>query len=182
MNNLRSGRRVMDQCTKNAVEFLKEIKGRLTQDKYDKFVKAFKDYRAQRIEVFDLMDKMKKIFEGQRDLILRLNNFMPIGYEVELPLEDEQSLPKKHVKLEDATRFLNKIKAQFHGVDYHTYTSFMKILIMYYKKNKSFAMVCKEVTTLLQGHPDLLDEFYHFLPKAISGHYVAARNVVRRDI
>ncbi|CAI8587756.1 unnamed protein product [Vicia faba] len=172
----------MDQCTKNAIEFLKEIKGRLIQDKYDEFVKAFKDYRAQRIEVFDLMDKMKEIFKGQRDLILRLNTFMPVGYELELPLEDEQSLPKKHVKLEDATRFLNKIKAQFHGVDDHTYRSFMKILIIYYKKNISFTMVCKEATTLLQGHPDLLDEFYDFLPKAISAHYVGGRNPVRGDI
>lgn len=53
---------------------------------------------------------MKEIFEGERDMILRLNTFMPIGYEIKLPLEDEQSQRKKHVKMEDATRFLNKIK------------------------------------------------------------------------
>ncbi|KAI5437268.1 hypothetical protein KIW84_023403 [Lathyrus oleraceus] len=132
----------MDQCTKNAIEFVKEIKGGLIQNKFDEFVKAFKDYRAQRIEDSDLRDKMKEIFEGERDMILRLNTFLPIGYEIKLPFEDEQSQRKKHVKMEDAIRFLNKIK----------------------------------VTTLLQGHPDLLDEFYYFLPKSISAHYVAARN------
>lgn len=40
----------MDQCTKNAIEFLKEIKGGLNQNKFDEFVKAFKDYRAQRFD------------------------------------------------------------------------------------------------------------------------------------
>ncbi|CAL5188843.1 unnamed protein product [Lathyrus oleraceus] len=175
-------RRTMDQCTKDAIEFVKEIKGGLIQNKFDEFVKAFKDYRAQRIEDSDLRDKMKEIFEGERDMILRLNTFMPIGYEIKLPFEDEQSQRKKHVTMEDATRFLNKIKAQFEGVDNHTYKSFMKILIMYYKKHKSFTMVCQEVTTLLQGHPDLLDEFYDFLPKSISAHYVAARNSVRGDM
>lgn len=63
-----------------------------------------------RIEDSDLRDKLKEIFEGERDMILRLNTFMPIGYEIKLPLEDEQSQRKKHVKMEDAIRFLNKIK------------------------------------------------------------------------
>ncbi|KAI5437269.1 hypothetical protein KIW84_023403, partial [Lathyrus oleraceus] len=86
MNNSRSdlgrsqmiNRRTMDQCTKNAIEFVKEIKGGLIQNKFDEFVKAFKDYRAQRIEDSDLRDKMKEIFEGERDMILRLNTFLPI--------------------------------------------------------------------------------------------------------
>ncbi|XP_058772364.1 paired amphipathic helix protein Sin3-like 4 [Vicia villosa] len=171
----------MEQCIKNAIEFLTEIKGRFTQDKYDEFLTVFMDYMAERIEFIDVMDKMKEILKDHRDLILRLNTFMPTGYEIKLPLEDEQSQPKKRVKLEDATRFLNKIKARFEGDDDHIYKSFMKILIMYHNKNKSFTMVCQEATTLLQGYPDLLDEFYDFLPKSISAHYVAARNSLHGD-
>lgn len=41
---------------------------------------------------------MKKIFEGHSDLISRLNYFLPDGFEIKLPLEEEQF----HVKLEDA--------------------------------------------------------------------------------
>jgi len=42
----------------------------------------------------------KELFEGHRDLILRLNYYMPDGYEIKLfLLEDEQSHQKKHVKL-----------------------------------------------------------------------------------
>jgi histone deacetylase complex regulatory component SIN3 len=44
-----------------------------------------------------------------------------------------------------------------------------------------------QVTTLLKDHPDLLNEFIHFLPngiasqKVIASRYVAACNRVRRD-
>jgi len=34
---------------------------------------------------------MKEIFEGHGDLILRLNYFLPDGYEIKLPLKEEQS-------------------------------------------------------------------------------------------
>jgi len=42
---------------------------------------------------------MMEIFEGHGDLISRLNYFLPDGYEIKLPLEEEQF----HVKLEDPT-------------------------------------------------------------------------------
>jgi histone deacetylase complex regulatory component SIN3 len=38
-----------------------------------------------------------------------------------------------------------------------------------------------QVTTLLKDHPDLLNEFIHFLPNGIASRYVAACNRVRRD-
>jgi histone deacetylase complex regulatory component SIN3 len=44
-----------------------------------------------------------------------------------------------------------------------------------------------QVTRLLKDHPDLLNEFIHFLPngiasqKVIASRYVAACNRVRRD-
>jgi hypothetical protein len=53
---------------------------------------------------------LKEIFEDHKDLLSKLNNFLPIECEIELPLDGEQSSPKKHVKKEDAINFLKKIK------------------------------------------------------------------------
>ncbi|XP_058772365.1 paired amphipathic helix protein Sin3-like 4 [Vicia villosa] len=172
----------IQQGAKKAMEFLNELKGRLIEDKFHEFGKALLDCRAKRIEITDFMEKAKKILEGHQDLLLRFNFFMPIGYKFKLPVEVKQSQQKKHVKMEDATSFLNKIRAKFQGVDDHIYKSCIKILIMYYKKHISFTKVCKEITTLLQHHPDLLDEFLNFLPKATSSRYVAAQNSVHGDI
>ncbi|XP_050907845.1 paired amphipathic helix protein Sin3-like 4 [Lathyrus oleraceus] len=171
----------MEECTKKAIEFLDDVMGRLGEDKYDEFEMFLMDYDAKRIEITDFIENVKEIFEGDTYLLLKFNIFIPTEYEIKLPLEGERSQPKKHVTMEDATRFLNKIKAQLERVDNPTYKSFMSILTMYHNKQKSFTMVCQEVITLLQGHPELLNEFYEFLPKAVSDHYIGARNCARGD-
>lgn len=55
---------------------------------------------------------MKELFEGHRDLILGFNTFLPKGYEITLPLEDEGPHPKKPVEFEEAISFVNKIKVR----------------------------------------------------------------------
>ncbi|XLS89606.1 hypothetical protein HN51_065614, partial [Arachis hypogaea] len=92
------------------------------------------------------------------DLLLGFNTFLPRGYEITLPLDDEQPAPKKPVEFEEAINFVNKIKTRFQGDD--------------------------RVAALFQEHPDLLDEFTHFLPdtsSAASTHYISARNFMLRD-
>jgi hypothetical protein len=53
---------------------------------------------------------LKEIFEDHIDLQWKLNKFLPIECEIKLPLDGEQSSPKKHAKKEDAINFLKKIK------------------------------------------------------------------------
>ena len=50
------------------------------------------------------------MFKGHRDLILGFNTFLPKGYEITLPLEDDQPPQKKPVEFEEAINFVNKIK------------------------------------------------------------------------
>ncbi|WJX56895.1 hypothetical protein P8452_42509 [Trifolium repens] len=126
---------------------------------------------------------MKKILEGHKDLILKFNIILPDPYKI----KDGNTSLKKRPNLEDAKSFLRKIRAQFQGVDDHIYKSLIAILYRYYRKVESFDAVYQEVTTLLKDHPDLLNEFIHFLPngiasqKVIASRYVAACNRVRRD-
>lgn len=61
---------------------------------------------------------MKDLFKGHRDLILGFNTFLPKGYEITLPLEDEQPPQKKPVEFEEAISFVNKIKVLILVHDY----------------------------------------------------------------
>ncbi|WJX56898.1 hypothetical protein P8452_42512 [Trifolium repens] len=65
---------------------------------------------SKKIDAAELIKRLKEIFEDHKDLLSKLNNFLPIECEIELPLDGEQSSPKKHVKKEDAINFLKKIK------------------------------------------------------------------------
>jgi paired amphipathic helix protein Sin3a len=44
------------------------------------------------------------------------------------------------------------------------YKAFLEILNMYRKEEKSISEVYDEVAQLFRHHPDLLEEFTHFLP------------------
>ncbi|KAK7307170.1 hypothetical protein VNO77_39994 [Canavalia gladiata] len=171
--------------TNDALAYLKAVKDIFQdkRDKYDDFLEVMKDFKAQRIDTAGVIARVKDLFKGHRDLILGFNTFLPKGYEITLPLEDEQPPPKKPVEFEEAINFVNKIKTRFQGDD-HVYKSFLDILNMYRKENKSITEVYQEVAAIFQDHPDLLDEFTHFLPDtsaAAPTHYASARNSMLRD-
>lgn len=63
-----------------------------------------------RIDTAGVIGRVKELFKGHRDLILGFNTFLPKGYEITLPSEDEQPAPKKPVEFEEAINFVNKIK------------------------------------------------------------------------
>ncbi|PON46541.1 Histone deacetylase interacting protein [Parasponia andersonii] len=172
--------------TNDALAYLKAVKD-IFQDKrekYEDFLEVMKDFKAQRVDTAGVIERVKDLFKGHRDLILGFNTFLPKGYEITLPLDDEQPLQKKPVEFEEAINFVNKIKTRFQG-DEHVYKSFLDILNMYRKENKSITEVYQEVATLFQDHPDLLVEFTHFLPDTsatASTHYPpSARNSMLRD-
>ncbi|XP_061360798.1 paired amphipathic helix protein Sin3-like 4 isoform X1 [Gastrolobium bilobum] len=171
--------------TNDALSYLKAVKDIFQdkRDKYDDFLEVMKDFKAQRIDTAGVIARVKDLFKGHRDLILGFNTFLPKGYEITLPLEDEQPPQKKPVEFEEAINFVNKIKTRFQGDD-HVYKSFLDILNMYRKENKSITEVYQEVAALFQDNPDLLDEFTHFLPDtsaAPSTYYASARNSMLRD-
>ncbi|KAK4481866.1 hypothetical protein RD792_012777 [Penstemon davidsonii] len=156
--------------TSDALTYLKNVK-EIFQDKrdeYDHFLEVMKDFKAQRIDTTGVIARVKEIFRGYRDLILGFNTFLPKGFEITLPPEDESILKKKPVEFDEAIGF-----TRFHGDD-HVYKAFLDILNMYRKENKSITEVYQEVSVLFQDHADLLVEFTHFLPDvsgAASIHY-----------
>lgn len=71
-----------------------------------------------RVDTAGVIQRVKDLFKGHRDLILGFNTFLPKGYEITLPLDDEQPPHKKPVEFEEAISFVNKIKVgtSFHGL------------------------------------------------------------------
>ncbi|KAK4598272.1 hypothetical protein RGQ29_015659 [Quercus rubra] len=172
--------------TSDALSYLKAVKD-IFQDKrekYEDFLEVMKDFKAQRIDTTGVIARVKELFKGHRDLILGFNTFLPKGFEITLPLEDEQPPSKKPVEFEEAISFVNKIKTRFQGDD-RVYKSFLDILNMYRKENKSISEVYQEVAALFQDHQDLLDEFTHFLPDnsgtASAQYPQSGRNPLLRD-
>lgn len=171
--------------TNDALAYLKAVKDIFqdNREKYDEFLEVMKDFKAQRIDTTGVIERVKDLFKGHRNLILGFNTFLPKGYEITLPLEDEGPPPKKPVEFEEAINFVNKIKTRFHGDD-QVYKSFLEILNMYRKENKSIDEVYSEIAFLFREHSDLLIEFTHFLPdtSAASTQYAASgRNPLLRD-
>ncbi|CAH9088055.1 unnamed protein product [Cuscuta epithymum] len=150
--------------TNDALTYLKEVKDMFQdqREKYDMFLDVMKDFKAQRIDTAGVIARVKDLFKGHPNLILGFNTFLPKGYEI--TLKDEEEVPQKRtVEFEEAISFVNKIKKRFQNDD-HVYKSFLDVLNMYRKDNKSIAEVYKEVADLFHQHPDLLDEFIKFLP------------------
>ncbi|CAA6665487.1 unnamed protein product [Spirodela intermedia] len=169
--------------TNDALAYLKDVK-EIFQDKrekYDEFLEVMKDFKAQRIDTAGVIERVKDLFRGHRNLILGFNTFLPKGYEITLPPEEEYQ-QKKPVEFEEAINFVNKIKTRFQN-DEHVYKSFLDILNMYRKENKGIGEVYQEVAVLFHSHQDLLDEFTHFLPDqtATGPHSAAGRGFLRRD-
>ncbi|XP_010471006.1 PREDICTED: paired amphipathic helix protein Sin3-like 4 [Camelina sativa] len=151
--------------TNDALAYLKAVKDKFQdkREKYDEFLEVMKDFKAQRVDTTGVIVRVKELFKGNRELILGFNTFLPKGFEITLLPEDDQPTPKKPVEFEEAISFVNKIKTRFQGDD-RVYKSFLDILNMYRKENKSITEVYHEVAILFRDHHDLFGEFTHFLP------------------
>ncbi|PKU86623.1 paired amphipathic helix protein Sin3-like 4 isoform X1 [Dendrobium catenatum] len=165
--------------TNDALAYLKAVKEIFldNREKYDDFLEVMKDFKSQRIDTSGVIMRVKELFKGHRDLILGFNTFLPKGYEIKLP-ED-----KKPVEFQEAISFVNKIKSRFHD-DEHIYKSFLDILNMYRRENKSIHEVYQEVAVLFENHHDLLGEFTHFLPDTsatTAQHLLSGKSFTRRD-
>ena len=62
-----------------------------------------------RINTSGVISRVKELFKGHRDLILGFNTFLPKGYEITLPPEDEL-IKKQPVEFDQAISYVNKIK------------------------------------------------------------------------
>ncbi|KAL1807218.1 hypothetical protein ACET3Z_030286 [Daucus carota] len=152
-----------------AFSFLNQVKKRFKDEegKYEDFVKIMKSFMIERINIADVIARVKELFQGERELILGFNAFLPKDYVItlpsELPSEDEPDPPRKRVRFVDAIDFVEKIKERFEGKE-NVYKTFLYILDMYGKQTKTLTEVNQEVVDLFGDQVDLIEEFGRFLP------------------
>lgn len=160
--------------TDDALAYLKAVKEifKDRREKYDEFLEVMKDFKAQRIDTAGVIARVKELFKGHRNLILGFNTFLPKGYEITLPLEEEAAPKKQPVEFDQAINYVNKIKTRFQ-YDEQVYKAFLEILNMYRKGNKSISEVYHEVALLFKDHQDLLEEFTYFLPDSSGSAHVS---------
>ncbi|KAL7610919.1 hypothetical protein Lser_V15G11480 [Lactuca serriola] len=166
--------------TNDALTYLEKVKDifQNEKEKYEEFLKVMKDFKTQRIDTTGVIARVKELFKGHQDLLLGFNPFLPKGFQITLPLDDEQHHVKKPLEIEEAILFVNKIKMRFQGQD-HVYKYFLDTLNKYKKENKSIKEVHQEVAALLNDQQDLLKEFTNFLPN--SSHTECKVNVDQPD-
>ncbi|GAB2241729.1 hypothetical protein Droror1_Dr00018504 [Drosera rotundifolia] len=148
-----------------ALAYLRSVKEKLSdkEGKYEEFLEVMRDFKALKLDTVGVIERVKQLFKGDRNLILGFNNFLPQGYAITLPPENDQLVVKKPVDFSEAICFVNKIKARFHYDD-HVYKSFLEILNMYKREAKPITQVYHEVAALFRDETDLLEEFRNFLP------------------
>ncbi|KAK1280747.1 Paired amphipathic helix protein Sin3-like 6 [Acorus gramineus] len=152
----------------NALDYLRTVKDVFQdrRDKYEEFVQVLKDFKALRIDTAGVVSKVKELFVGHRDLILGFNTFLPKGQEISLPPEDEHPHEKKPVGFEEAIDFVNKLKTRSPSAHCHDGThaglnNFARAL--YQIPMKTMADIEKDVSSNLEGEPNLAADFRRFL-------------------
>ena len=155
--------------TEDALVYLSAVKQECEGDneKYNKFLEVMKDFRARRVDTPGAVMRVKDLFNGNRKLILGFNKFLPKEYQLIPPPEMEVNKPaavEDIQEFQDAIIYVNKIKARFE-TDEHAYKTFLEILNVYRKGNKTTSEVYQEISLLFKHHQDLLDEFTYFLPR-----------------
>ncbi|OEL14399.1 Paired amphipathic helix protein Sin3-like 3, partial [Dichanthelium oligosanthes] len=163
--------------TGDALTYLKSVKETFQdrRHKYEEFLEVMRDFKSSKIDTGGVIIRVKTLFHGHPDLILGFNAFLPKGYAIK-----HEDLDKKPVDFAKAISFVNTIKSRFQQED-HVYKSFLGILNMYRTHNKPIQDVYEEVATLFHAHPDLLEEFKHFLPDASGPPQAATTSRVRHD-
>ncbi|KAM3713713.1 hypothetical protein ACB098_01G279600 [Castanea mollissima] len=160
--------------TNDSSSYLKEVKETFQdqREKYDMFLEVLKDLKAQRTDTVSASARVKELFEGHNNLISGFNIFLQKGYEITLE-DDEAALQKEKVEFGRAIDFVNKIMIRFQN-DLRVYEAFLDIMYTYRKEHNDINKVYNEISTLFDGHPDLVDEFIAFLPEEAS---VSAKNL-----
>jgi paired amphipathic helix protein Sin3a len=159
---------------------------------YEQFLDIMKDFKSQVIDTPGVIARVSELFKGHDNLILGFNTFLPPGYKIEMnhfkpggataaatststtgevknrQQQDkqlqQQDTGKNRIDFDQAISYVTKIKTRFNDQP-NTYKAFLDILHTYQKEQTTIRKVYDQVAVLFKDHPDLLEEFTHFLPE-----------------
>uniref|UniRef100_A0A3Q7IG87 Uncharacterized protein n=1 Tax=Solanum lycopersicum TaxID=4081 RepID=A0A3Q7IG87_SOLLC len=164
--------------------FVENIKCFGNDNEYKLFTDIMMMYKKERKDLNEVYHEVEVLFNDHHDLLdefseflkdsvspnplssllLVLDPLLPCGYDI--TLNDEVKPLKKSIHFEQVFNFANKIKK--HLVNNHAYKSFLDITNKCRKERKDVKDVYHEVSVLLNDRPNLLDEFFGFLPDSVT--------------
>ncbi|KAL4653626.1 hypothetical protein ACB092_01G318400 [Castanea dentata] len=138
-----------DQTESDGLTYLKEVKETLQdqREKYEMFLMVMKYFFARRTDASRVIAKVKKLFEGHNNLISGFRIFLP-----------------KALDISEFWRAIIMIKERFQN-DVTVGMIILDILNEFRNGHKDINTVHNQISILLNGHADLIDEFTRFLPK-----------------
>ncbi|XP_058772378.1 paired amphipathic helix protein Sin3-like 3 isoform X2 [Vicia villosa] len=144
--------------------YLQEIKVAFKDEKqkFNEFLKTMKDIKKKRAEIASMLARVKEMFEGHGELLLKFNTYLSDEFEI-APSPEKPEVKKPEVNIEYARKYLDNVKTRFQG-DPNVYKSFLTILNMYRNKEKSREEVLQMVISLFKDQSDLVEGFIDFLP------------------
>ncbi|KAM3286629.1 paired amphipathic helix protein Sin3-like 2 [Capsicum chacoense] len=100
----------------------------------------------------------KLVKKEVKDIEKKCKTEAPSTYQI----KEENEAPPQRIKFEEALSFVKKLKKHFQNDD-HLFKSFFDNLKMHREEHKNISEVYHKVAKLLNGHPDLLEEFTKLL-------------------
>ncbi|XP_050907853.1 paired amphipathic helix protein Sin3-like 3 [Lathyrus oleraceus] len=154
-----SSSKKVEVTSDDAKIYIKEIKDAFKDEKhkFNEFLKTMKDIKKKRADIVCMLARVKELFEGHEELLLKFNTYLVDEFEITPPPN------KPEVNIEYARKYLDKVKTRFQD-DPNIYQSFLTILNMYRNKEKSCEEVSRMVISLFKDQPDLVDGFIEFFP------------------
>ncbi|CAD5313810.1 unnamed protein product [Arabidopsis thaliana] len=148
-----------DSTIDDAVSYINTVKEAFHDEpaKYYEFFQLFYDIRL--VDVAGGITRVEELLKAHKNLLVRLNAFLPPEAQRILHLKIEQRAASDINKRKRVASFIGKLKERFQGDDRHVYESFLEILTMYQEGNKSVNDLYQEVVALLEGHEDLVMGF-----------------------
>ncbi|KAG7954704.1 hypothetical protein I3843_11G033100 [Carya illinoinensis] len=122
---------------KDAYEFLNLVKEAFKDNPaiYHRFFLLIKHWRLKRIDFFALRSAVEDLFEGQPELLVGFNTFLPTGFEITLAVSKIK---------EKARNLLYRIKMRFANENQH-FVSFAHSVNECCNGEKSFIQFLREV-------------------------------------
>ncbi|KAF3332747.1 Paired amphipathic helix protein Sin3-like 1 [Carex littledalei] len=134
----------------DALNYLLKLKERFKDhlDTYEEFLSILKDFKNRRTDVDMTIAEVRDLLQGNHDLILGFNIFLP----------EERRMDKKTlVEYDRATDIINIIKSRLRR-ELNQIMPFLEVLDGFNVNAMTFEDFYKEVMVSLENHPDLLDE------------------------
>lgn len=100
-----------EPLVEDALTYLEQVKMEFGDQShiYNEFLDIIKKFKSQQIDTPTSIERVSKLFQGNKNLILGFNKFLPLGSKIELPMDKAKGEDYYISSLKEAVRGVRKI-------------------------------------------------------------------------